>query len=337
MDDPAAALGQPIIALLAEPGVLRELRCVASRDSDSTSLRPTHRAAAGSPRSVVDRLHELGAVAPRDPADRDRYDLQLTTTGAEVLAVADRAAEFERAAAPDGSDPNRGRRVLDTLADAGTSAFIRRLGLAPLDTRRLWTQGALENDRQVERIARQANRLLRDGFIRSVERDGRTQLRLTRDGRLLVMPELFAMWADRRRMNLGESAPAADIIGALTVLAPLARASPDIGGDFVLQQSTGWPSRPNLCVHVADGALSPEPLHQQGVTGFAVAPALAWLTSLIEGEPHGVLAGGDLRGVDATYRAFLDLVHGAGSGPRSRSLGGARSDETLARSDGAGG
>jgi DNA-binding HxlR family transcriptional regulator len=304
---PPAALGECALALLARRWtvpLLLELHDARMRPHELERRLPaiSHallmRRLAELARSGTARHDRIRGVPPR------AY-YTLTRAGEELLTIVERAARWEEdAGLPDAAVP--GTRALRLLADARTIAILRELAVSPCGPRELGRRlPQLTHAPLVRRVCA----LAADGLLARVDRGGGVRYAPTEHARRLAGPLVLAMGWERARALPGTAAPPSDLLGALRLLAPLARPHGELRGTCRLCVDAPGEREGGLCLRVEQGRLAVAPLRVAGGRhALARAPLDAWLRVLLGASPAVTAAVVDPRLACAVVDSLTALL-----------------------------
>ncbi len=307
---PAERAGERVVRLLAIPLNVSVLRALSERPMRLGELRQ----AAGLPAQTTLRAHlaglaEIGALGRRKPDETPSgVETELTPTGADLLAVADRI-EAWLALAPEGPialDGAAARGILKAFVDGWGSTMTSALAVRPRSLTAL--------DRSIEELSYPAleRRLSSMRIAGLIEADptpaAGTPYTLTEWGRRGILPLAAAAGFEAR--HFAATAPpvrSTDVEAAFLLTLPLVRLEPKLAGTCQLEVELGTAAA-GVRVTVERGRVaSCERELRAGPGGYAAGSAESWFAAIVDGAVSQLRFGG----VPRLSEAIVSGLHSA--------------------------
>lgn len=263
-------------------------------------------------RTCLQELADIGVVNPRRQSSfPGSTDYELTSTGKELLAVAD-ILEMWLRAAPGGQvelGTPEAKNLVKALVDGWRSSMIRALAARSLSLNELNSLITSLNYPSVERRLR-AMRLV--GLVEADPNSSQNTLyRPTFWLRLAIAPlAAAARWERAQAARQFPLIAALDVEAAFLLVVPTLKLPEGIGGDcrlaVELGSRGGQASLAGVLVQVRDGQVVSCVARLQGeAKAWACGSPAAWLATVIEQDPRQLEVGGDSR----FAHALLDDLH----------------------------
>lgn len=303
--------GAQTFVLLSTPLNVPILRALAEGPMQQVELRQaTDSPAQTTLRAQLKRLNAIGAI---ERERRNRFpgvlEYELSAAGRDLLFVADTLESWLSRApkAPLSLTGNVARSAVKAMAEGWSTLILRAIAARPLSLTELDGVIASLSYPAIERRLA-AMRLV--GQIEATASDGRRTPYAVTDWLRAGMAPLTAAarWERRRLPDATPPFGRIDVEAALLLASPLARLPAASSGTCRIAATSNGEQRrfagATICVD-AEGSVSGIAHPEADADAWAIGPADALLTVLVEGDLTGLELGGDRR----LAQSLLEEIH----------------------------